>query len=223
MADVCGQFMTLIIRGFGFTTLQTTLLSLPGGVIQLVTLPILSILATYIPNSRMTLALIADLIALSGACMLYAIDPSHRWAVLAGFWIMIGFIPCSFILSFGTMGANIGGHTKKITAQGIFFVCYSVGSRFSNRLLDQMHKLISCIDIVGPQLYSTPPYRQGLRSNIVALSIGALCNIALIFYMRWENGKRRRYLDAHRHELDENNFAFHDYSDKKNPFCFNVL
>ncbi|UPK94660.1 hypothetical protein LCI18_005595 [Fusarium solani-melongenae] len=100
-----------------------------GGVSAISTLPIASVLATYVPNSRLTWALVADLIALTGACMLYAIDPSHRWAVLAGFWIMVGFIPCSFILGFGTIGANIGGHTKKITSQAIFFVCYSVGSQ----------------------------------------------------------------------------------------------
>ena len=121
--------MTLIIKGFGFTTLQTTLLSLPVGVIQLITLPVFSLLATYVPNSRLSWALVADVIALSGACMLYGIDPTHRWAVLAGFWLMVGFVPSSFVLSFGTLSANIGGHTKKITAQAIFFVCYSTGSR----------------------------------------------------------------------------------------------
>ncbi|KAH7149171.1 allantoate permease [Dactylonectria estremocensis] len=198
-------FMALIIRMFGFSTLQTTLLSLPVGVIQLVMLSIFSVLATYIPNSRLSWALLADGISLAGACMLYAIDPSNRWAVLSGFWLMVGFIPCSFILAFGTMSANIGGHTKKITSQAIFFVLYSVGN------------------IIGPQLYTTPPYSQGLRANVVALAICAATNIASMFYLRWENAKRHKYLDAHRDQLDELDFAFHDYSDKKNPFCFNVL
>ncbi|KAF9767953.1 hypothetical protein IL306_014805 [Fusarium sp. DS 682] len=200
-----GAYMTLIIRGFGFTTLQTTLLSMPVGVIQLVMLPLVSVLATYVPNSRLTWALVTDLISLAGACMLYTIDPSNRWAVLTGFWIMVGFIPCSFILGFGTVGANIGGHTKKITAQAIFFLCYSVGN------------------IVGPQLYTEPPYRMGLRSNVVCLSICGLINILSIWYLRWENSKRRKYLEAHRDELDENDYAFRDLSDKQNPFCFNVL
>ena len=41
---------------------------------------------------------------------------------------MLGFIPCGFILSVGLTSANIAGHTKKLTTQAIFFICYSVGS-----------------------------------------------------------------------------------------------
>ncbi|KAH7148418.1 major facilitator superfamily domain-containing protein [Dactylonectria macrodidyma] len=173
-----GRLMTLIIRGFGFSTLQTTLLSLPVGVVQLVMLTFFSVLATCIPNSRLSWALYADGIALGGACMLYAIDPSNRWAVLSGFWLMVGFIPCYFILAFGTMSANIGGHTKKISSQAIYVVCYSVGNT------------------VGPQLYAAPPYRQGLRANVVALAIRAATKIASMIYVRWENANRLRYLDG---------------------------
>lgn len=77
----------------------------------------------------MSLALVVDIIPMAGASVLYGVNPHHCWRVMAGFWVVTGFIPSSFIPSFGTMSADVGGHTKQITAQGIIFVCRSVGSK----------------------------------------------------------------------------------------------
>jgi hypothetical protein len=46
---------------------------------------------------------------------------------------MVGVIPCSFILGIGTLSANVGGYSKKITAQAIFFIVYCVGSKSSQQ------------------------------------------------------------------------------------------
>ncbi|CZR53479.1 related to permease of the major facilitator superfamily [Phialocephala subalpina] len=200
-------FASLLIKGFGFTTLQTTLLQMPTGLLEIIGLIIFTTAATRIPSSRLTLALFASLIALAGSIILYSVKLSHsnRWTLMTGFWLMTGIIPCSFILNLGTVSANIGGHTKKLTSQAIFFVLYSTGS------------------IVGPQLYTTSPYKEGLRSNVVALAITVFIASLNIAYMAWENKKRRAYLEANKGHLKESDFAFRDLTDKQNPFCFNQL
>ena len=85
-----------------------------------------------------------------------------------------------------------------------------------------MQILTSLAGIVGPQLYTTPPYRQGLRSNVVALVFGLSTNIVLLIYMIYENRKRQRYLAENPH-LKTSDFAFRDLTDKQNPFCINIL
>lgn len=79
------------------------------------------------------------------------------------------------------------------------------------------------LDIVGPQLYTVAPYKQGLRGNVVALALVVALGLIQIAYLTWENKKRRAYLEAHRHELNEVDFQFRDLTDKQNPFCFNVI
>lgn len=157
--------------------------------------------------------------------ILYVVEPTNRWLGITGFWLATGFIPTGFILGLGAISANIGGHTKKITAQALYFICYSVGSKCP--ALDHFmffHWLTnSHVDIVGPQLYTTAPYRQGLRANIVALSLVVVLGLLQICYLSWENKKRRAYLEAHRHDLNEVDFQFRDLTDKQNPFCFNVM
>ena len=77
-------FGGLLIRSFGFSTLQTTLLQLPTGVIEIVGLFIFSLVAMRIPNSRLALALLAVSISFAGSVMLYAIPLKQKWALLSG-------------------------------------------------------------------------------------------------------------------------------------------
>ncbi|KAM0234094.1 hypothetical protein ACHAP5_010154 [Fusarium lateritium] len=200
-----GLFQSLVIRGFGFTPLQTALLQVPTGVIEIIGLTVFCTLASRIRNSRLALGSLANALAIVGASMLYAFDVHQRWHLMAGFWSMMAFIPCGFLLGMGTISGNIAGHTKKVTAQAIMFTCYCCGC------------------IIGPQLYTTPPYKQGLRANIVALAVSWIAGASNIAYMHYENRKRKAFLEENRHLLDENDYHFRDLTDKQNPFILNVL
>ncbi|SCV36173.1 related to DAL5-allantoate and ureidosuccinate permease [Fusarium fujikuroi] len=200
-----GLFQSLVIRGFGFTPLQTALLQVPTGVIEIIGLTVFCTLASRIRNSRLALASLANALAIVGASMLYVFDVHQRWRLMAGFWAMMAFIPCSFLLGMGTISGNIAGHTKKVTAQAIMFTCYCCGC------------------IIGPQLYTTPPYRQGLRANIVALAISFFAGAFNIAYMHYENRKRKAFLEENRHLFNEDEYHFRDFTDKQNPFILNVL
>ncbi|KAF5564677.1 major facilitator superfamily domain-containing protein, partial [Fusarium pseudoanthophilum] len=148
----------------------------PTGVIEIVGLTVFCTLASRIRNSRLALASLASALAIVGASMLYAFDVHQGWHLMAGFWAMMAFIPCGFLLGMGTISGNIAGHTKKVTAQAIMFTCYCCGC------------------IVGPQLYTTPPYKQGLRANIVALAVSLAAGISNIAYIYYKNRKRKAFL-----------------------------
>nr|RBQ97493.1 hypothetical protein FVER53263_20323 [Fusarium verticillioides] len=76
--------------------------------------------------------------------------------------------------------------------------------------------------IVGAQLYTTPPYKQGLRANIVALAVSLAAVISSVAYIHFENRKRKAFLEENRNLLNEYDYCFRDFTDKRNPFVFNV-
>ncbi|PNP74656.1 hypothetical protein FNYG_11992 [Fusarium nygamai] len=80
-----GLFQSLVIRGFGFTPLQTALLQVPTGVIEIIGLTVFCTLASRIRNSRLSLASLANALAIVGASMLYAVDVHQRWQLMAGY------------------------------------------------------------------------------------------------------------------------------------------
>ncbi|RBQ78008.1 hypothetical protein FVER14953_21578 [Fusarium verticillioides] len=80
-----------------------------------------------------------------------------------------------------------------------------------------------CECIVGAQLYTTAPYKQGLRANIVALAVSLAAVISNVAYIHFQNWKRKTFLEEKRHLLNEDDHHFRDLTDKQNPFVFNVL
>ncbi|KAF5568407.1 family hydrolase [Fusarium phyllophilum] len=184
---------------------MVTQVNKPNPFIEIIGLTVFCTLASRIRNSRLALASLANAFAIVGASTLYAFDVHQRWHLMAGFWAMMAFIPCGFLLGMGTISGNIAGHAKKVTAQAIMITCYCCGC------------------IVGPQLYTTPPYKQGLRANIVALAVSLFAGVSNIAYMHYENRKRKAFLEANRHLLNEDHYHFRDLTDKQNPFILNVL
>ncbi|KAF5639359.1 major facilitator superfamily domain protein [Fusarium sp. NRRL 52700] len=174
----------------------------PYQCIEIIRLIVFCTLASRIRNSRLALTILANALALVGISMLYAFDVHQRWKLMAGLWAMLAFITCSFLLGMGTISENIAGHTKKVTAQAIIFTCYCCGC------------------IIGPQLCTTPPYKQGIRTNIVALVVSWFVGVV---YIHFENRKRKAFLDENIHLLNEDNYHFRDLADKQNHFILNVL
>ncbi|KAK4067269.1 uncharacterized protein Triagg1_7712 [Trichoderma aggressivum f. europaeum] len=98
------QFSSQIVQGFGFTALQTTVISAcPAAVIQLASIP-----------------------PLIGASLLHSLPESNRAGRLAGYYLTFTHT-MSFTLSTGLMASNYAGNTKKSTASGIIFAGWAAG------------------------------------------------------------------------------------------------
>ncbi|KAJ6172192.1 MFS transporter ACS family allantoate permease [Penicillium chermesinum] len=102
-------FGNLLVKDFGYSTLETTLLGMPAGAFEF----ILMLIITYV--------------CISFANTLYAAPYHNKAALLAGYYLIYAF-PTGYILLLSMASANIAGHTKKVTVNSIIMIGYCVGN-----------------------------------------------------------------------------------------------
>ncbi|EHK21774.1 uncharacterized protein TRIVIDRAFT_151831 [Trichoderma virens Gv29-8] len=169
-------FGSLVIAGFGYKGLNALLLQMPGGATQLVAV----LLACYLPSRFQNIRIITmfslNLISLIGMVIVYAVPAEHKNARLGGYCLCTVFA-ANMPLSLSLVSSNVGGFTKKTTANAMLFIAYCVGN------------------ILGPQFYKTkeaPSYPTGIRSSLTGFVLGAFFLAALRVYLPWINSRRER-------------------------------
>jgi MFS family permease len=125
------NFGTLIIRGFGFSTLGTTLLQMPYG--ALIGLSILSCvyLNDYFctrlqKNTRCWFIILYTLPNIAGAFGLRFV-PTDKHIARLWCYYLTGPYNAAFVLILSLVTANTGGHTKKVLTNALMFLGYCVG------------------------------------------------------------------------------------------------
>lgn len=112
------NFNPLIIKGFGFSALKTTLMATPQAAVAMGGGIIVTGLCMWIENIRCLLWVLSCLPALAGAIMVNKINSStNRSAALAGVYLM-GFYNVPWCLMLALTSSNNTGDTKKN-----FYVC----------------------------------------------------------------------------------------------------
>ncbi|KAL5357698.1 major facilitator superfamily domain-containing protein [Aspergillus floccosus] len=168
-------FTSLVMAGFGFTTLEVYLLSMPMGAVH----GIFSIGSTYIAsrfpnNSRCIIAGCCTFVSLIGCILVYAVD--NQGAQLFGIFIFVAFA-AGLPLSMSLVSSNVAGFTKKATVSSMMFIAYCVGN------------------IIGPFLFfehEAPKYQTGFLSIMVCFAVAVLLIASLGLSWRWENARRDR-------------------------------
>lgn len=116
-----------MIKGFGFSTLNTMLLQILGAFIQLIFVLLSSFGSNYLRNTR-TLWMAWNLVVtVIGAILIMQLPTSNPWGRFAGIALASSFsgnLPLILSLSSG----NVGGFTKKTTVNAI--VRYSANCSF---------------------------------------------------------------------------------------------
>ncbi|OJD32097.1 mfs allantoate transporter [Diplodia corticola] len=187
-------FGPLIVEGFGFDKLGTTLLGMPSGGVQIVALLVSGWLAGRYTTTttksrsggagggaRIALMLGGIGVALAGTVMMYAIPEGgeggkSKYGRLIGYYLLPGF-SATYVLSLGLIQANVAGRTKKGVVTAGLFVAYCVGN------------------VVGPQLFfaeEAPRYRSGFVAMIVCFAVQAGVLGAYWVVCRRENARRDR-------------------------------
>ncbi|KFG77705.1 putative vitamin H transporter [Metarhizium anisopliae] len=119
-------FSAIIIRAFGFSTMNTLLLTSINYVLQLFLVLTATIGSSYFNNSR-TYWMAGNLaIAVTGAIMVRQLPVDMKWGRLAGI-CMAGGYAANFPLIMSLMSGNFGGFTKKTTVNAM--QCFAVVSR----------------------------------------------------------------------------------------------
>ncbi|WWC98037.1 hypothetical protein V866_004926 [Kwoniella sp. B9012] len=124
---VVTNFSSIIISGFGFNQLQTTLLDIPSSVLQIISLIASGYFAGKFKNSRAIMMFIGNATCIIAACCLTYAPKSQTWGRLVAFWFT-GFASVGFSLGMVMITANVGGYTKRQTMTAINFVGYCIGN-----------------------------------------------------------------------------------------------
>ncbi|KAL0264708.1 hypothetical protein SLS55_000659 [Diplodia seriata] len=173
-------FGSLIIRGFGFTPLQTTLMNMPLAAVQTAAQLAAGLSSSRLRGSRLYAGSLAMLPPIVGTCLINGLPEANRWGRLVGLWLL-GSYPVGFLVLLGLLATNVAGSTKRSVASGWVFVCYCVGQ------------------IAGPQFFKAAE-APGYKSGIVAMLCGFCLNLAMNLVLRWlyvrENRRRDRLLEG---------------------------
>ncbi|KAL4898200.1 MFS general substrate transporter [Aspergillus ambiguus] len=193
-------FGNLLVKNFGYSTLQTTLLGMPAGALEFVLMLIITYICIKISNTRTYCMTVALILALVGSIMVYAAPYANKGALLAGYYLIFVF-PTGYILLLSMGSANIAGHTKKVTVNSLILIGYCVGN------------------IAGPQFFKSnqqPRYGLGIGSCLVSFAILIAMAVTMRFYLAWQN-KKRMSASPELGDQGSADLEFYDLTDKKNP------
>ncbi|KXT05015.1 hypothetical protein AC578_10337 [Pseudocercospora eumusae] len=201
------NFGTIIIKGFGFSTLVTTLMQIPYGFIIAVSILVCVYLNDYMSRkgrqTRCYFILLFLLPNIAGAFGLRFLPQSHRGGRLACYYLT-GPYNAAFCMILSMTTANTAGHTKKVLTNGVLFLGYCTGN------------------IAGPFFYKTdqsPTYELGIWSMIVSHLIEFAVVIVLRVMLARENARRDRIQSMQEGGLegrDLDSTAFSDMTDREN-------
>ncbi|PLB46274.1 putative allantoate permease [Aspergillus steynii IBT 23096] len=167
-------FSAIIVSGLGYSTLITTILGIPTGVLATIWQLMLSFIASHMRNSRCVIIALSNVVPMVCAILMWKLPQSNQHGLLAAYYVFYTYW-APYVLSTSLPMANTSGHTKKLTMNAIFFLAYCVGN------------------IIGPQTFQSsdaPSYAHGysgLLGCIVAAMVSISAYGALCY---WENKKR---------------------------------
>jgi hypothetical protein len=198
------NFTGIIIKGFGYTTYESVLLSIPGGMIFAFVMIIVSLFLSsrYGEGKRILFIILLYIPGLVSSAILYGIPVSpstkgiHLYAVFT-----LSIVASSAGITYSLLAANIAGYTKKTVAGAMFFSAYCVAN------------------IVSPQTFlskEAPYYQTGVSVTLAAFCINIILFVSLYFVYRHANAKRDREGVVAADDTEEMVNAFSDLTDREN-------
>ncbi|WVR03089.1 hypothetical protein IAU60_000078 [Kwoniella sp. DSM 27419] len=168
-------FGARIIKGFGYTSLQTNALLVPGGFVTVLTIAIFSYLADRYRNIRTLLLPISCVPVVVGAIVIWQAPWHPTVGPLLGYYLVASFgAPYVLLLTLAT--SNTAGATKKGIVTAFIFVGYNVGNIVSAYLVFNQEAHIK--------------YRSTWISVIVAMVFASSASILLRYLYKRENARR---------------------------------
>ncbi|KAJ5962822.1 hypothetical protein N7501_007763 [Penicillium viridicatum] len=190
------SFTSIIIKNFGFTTKETELLNIPNGAVSIVSILTASYFAGRY-NQRCLCVAASLACGLLGGCLLAFSPKDMKGAQLAGNYLTQvtgSALPIMYSLS----GANVAGHTKKVSMNAILLMSFCLGNIF------------------GPLTFRTedePDYIPAKIAIVVTISVAIVFTIGLRTYYVLENRRRDKNLEG---EVHQENSGFLDMTDREN-------
>jgi len=168
------NFASSLIKGFGFTGINTTLLQLPTGAFEFVLVPLCGLAVGYFRDSRCIVLAIICLPPLGGLLGIRLTSLDHRWTLVGCTWLQY-LIGAPVILCWNLLTTNIAGHTKRSCANAMWFCFYAGGN------------------IAGANIFfakEAPRYLSAL-TGLIACYCGMVVIALLLRQYMWLENKRR--------------------------------
>ncbi|CAG8957693.1 hypothetical protein HYFRA_00000028 [Hymenoscyphus fraxineus] len=169
------SWTSIIVGSFGFDTLGTQYLQIPGGAVQFLALIAGGWVCTKWPNNTRCLTMIfANSVCILGAGLLVGLPLDNKWGRLVALWLCY-FQGLGFSMSLTMVSSNVAGYTKKQLTGAVLFTGYCVGN------------------IIGPQTFlekEAPNYPSAYIAMLVGYSVKLVAVIVLYVYM-WSVNKAR--------------------------------
>ncbi|KAI0966734.1 major facilitator superfamily domain-containing protein [Xylaria arbuscula] len=195
-----GVFSNLIIASFGFTYLQTQLLNIGSGAVNIILILSSASFSTWSNQTILTMHL-WTIPAIIGTAVIYSIPPnsSNRVGLLFAFYAT-QFMICEVNLAWSLISRNIAGQTKKTYALAINFVFWATGN------------------FIAPQIFQIsdgPRYLHGFTAHF---ALYAVYNVILLV-TRWLLVRRnkQKVVVVGGQDHTEHSHAFDDLTDRENP------
>ncbi|CAJ2508529.1 Uu.00g135550.m01.CDS01 [Anthostomella pinea] len=170
------NFANLVIKSFGFTSLESTLINIPYSVITVAVIYGSGWLAGRFRSMNCILLALVILPPVIGSALIGSRDKIPHGASLFGYFLL-STGPAGLPLLLSLVQSNYRGVTKKMTMTAMLFIAYCAGN------------------IVGPQLFKEeeePTYDTAFRAIMIcyALAIGLVA--VLRVYLQLTNRRRQR-------------------------------
>ncbi|ORY18411.1 major facilitator superfamily transporter [Clohesyomyces aquaticus] len=170
------NFGNLVLKSFGFSSLQSTLLVIPASVISACTIVGTGWIAGRYREMNCILVISVIVPAIVGSSLIYMRPRTSSGIQLFGYFLLStgpGAIP----LLISLVGVNFKGVTKKMTMTALLFIAYCAGN------------------IAGPQFFRTeeaPHYNTAFRAILVCYCLVVGLAVVLRCYLKSWNGKREK-------------------------------
>lgn len=159
-AGALSGFSSLIIKGLGFSAVDTMLIGIPANTTQLMSLVISGYISTRFRNMRLISMSASCVPSIVGAVMLHTLPATNKWGRVVALWATFTF-SVTLALSFAVIGGNVAGTAKKITVTFLLFVGYCAGS------------------IAAPQFFRAKEQAEGYPTGIKAM-LSCICLLCVL-------------------------------------------
>jgi ACS family allantoate permease-like MFS transporter len=184
----------------GFSNFVSSLLLIPGGAAECISLLTAGYVTRHWPNMRCFMQLATTLPGFFGAALVYYLPEGNVRGRLTAFAIT-GFANASLPLQFALVSSNIAGQTKRSVSNAAMFLGYATGF------------------IIGPQFFissEAPKYPTGFKTMIITFGTTTFVPLCLWVYLTWLNRRKgARLVQSGGENVYTRNEEFLDLTDRE--------
>jgi hypothetical protein len=191
------SFQATIIKSLGYTSKQSALLSIPGGVVNIIAILGGTYVAGKYNKRALNIILLIIPAIIGGALMAFLPQSASPAGPLIGNY-MTNTIGASLPIIYSWVAANFAGHTKKVTMNALLLMSFCLGN------------------IIGPLTFTGDSAPMYIPAKIAIMATGVVAigaTVALWWKYRHENDRRDVKFGSDAHVEDS---EFMDMTDVKN-------